>query len=433
MGRCLRRLPHLEPQPDADPGGLLRLFAQRALHPVVLQPAQSDIIRCINRQQVAGKRSGTHIQECPIHGRQTSFTVLRQSPPPVSVSCYGSRRSRFRCRWRSGRLSDSGLYSGRVLRNFKDPLSQILRHGRLFRQRRLLPRGLIHRRGWHLGNRTLFRGSSSPFPERFGSRRFPVQLCCLTTFGNGTVNQLPTGDALLQPLNPGLQGRQIPGEGLITQPQQTQLCVRAAIGAVIKVSGGLLQGGCQINQPDGGDILPQLVQRGAVISAGEQRRAAFRGGPPQQQIPDQRAQFSQYGAYILAATVKLVQLQQSCFCIPVQNLFHQPGRLEISRKAQHLQHSRRIDGAARGSTLIQKAQSIPQCAVRQTAEQFRPVRRQGDALLPGHVCQAGCNILGCDALKGKALAPGQNGGRHLVELRSGQNKHQMFRRLFQNL
>ena len=42
------------------------------------------------------------------------------------------------------------------------------------------------------------------------------------------------------------------------------------------------------------------------------------------------------------------------------------------------------------------------------------------------------NVHGRDPLKRKLLSPGFDGGRYLVQLRSGQNEHQMLRRLLQN-
>ena len=42
------------------------------------------------------------------------------------------------------------------------------------------------------------------------------------------------------------------------------------------------------------------------------------------------------------------------------------------------------------------------------------------------------NVRRKNAFEGKALTPGEDGGRNLVQLGGGQNKHQMLRRLLQN-
>ena len=82
-----------------------------------------------------------------------------------------------------------------------------------------------------------------------------------------------------------------------------------------------------------------------------------------------------------------------------------------------------------GGALIQKAQTVSQSAVRQTAQQLGTVRRQVDVLLTGHIGQPLGDVLGENAFKRVALAPGENGGGHLVQLRGGQNEHEVGRRL----
>ena len=189
----------------------------------------------------------------------------------------------------------------------------------------------------------------------------------------------------------------------------------------------------QVDQPGSGNLPAQPVQRGAVIAAGEQGCPPLRRCTSQQQVPDQRAELTQHRAYILATLVQLVQLQQGALGVPAQNKLHQLGRLQVSRQAQRLQHGPAVHGSAYGGTLVQKAQAVPQSAVRQTAQQLRAIRRQVDLLLSGHIQQPRRDVLRRDALEGKPLAPGEDGGGHLVELRSGQNEHQVLRRLLQNL
>ena len=50
-----------------------------------------------------------------------------------------------------------------------------------------------------------------------------------------------------------------------------------------------------------------------------------------------------------------------------------------------------------------------------------------------HIGQPGSDIAGQNALEGELLTAGLDGSRHFMQLRSGQNKHQMGRRLFQDL
>ena len=190
-----------------------------------------------------------------------------------------------------------------------------------------------------------------------------------------------------------------------------------------------MQGGGQIEKTVGGNILAQLVQRGAVKSAGQQRCTALRGGFSQQQIPGQGRKFTQYSAYILAPGVQLVQQQQRRLGIPVQNVPHELGSLQIACQTQHLQHRPAVHCAACGGALIQKAQTVSQSAVRQTAQQLGTVRRQVDVLLTGHIGQPLGDVSGENAFKRVALAPGENGGGHLVQLRGGQNEHEVGRRL----
>ena len=103
--------------------------------------------------------------------------------------------------------------------------------------------------------------------------------------------------------------------------------------------------------------------------------------------------------------------------------------MQIACQTQHLQHRSAVHCAACGGTLIQKAQAVPQSAVCQTAQQLSTVRRQVDVLLTGHIGQPLGDVLGENAFKRVALAPGENGGGHLVQLRGGQNEHEVGRRL----
>ena len=128
-----------------------------------------------------------------------------------------------------------------------------------------------------------------------------------------------------------------------------------------------------------------------------------------------------------------MELHQRPLGVPPQDLLQQLRRLQIARQAQHLQHGGAVHGAAHGGALVQQAEGVPQGAVRQAAQQLRPVRRQVDPLLPRHVGQPGRDVRRGDPFEGIPLAAGENRGRHLVELRGGQNEHQVLRRLLQDL
>ena len=117
------------------------------------------------------------------------------------------------------------------------------------------------------------------------------------------------GRRVLQPGDPVFQRGKVAAKAFVAQPQETQLRVGAPVSTVIKIGRGLLNGRGQIEKTVGGNVPAKLVQRGAVKPAGQQRRAALRGGFPQQQVTGQGGKLTQYSAYILAPGVQLVQQQ----------------------------------------------------------------------------------------------------------------------------
>ena len=128
-----------------------------------------------------------------------------------------------------------------------------------------------------------------------------------------------------------------------------------------------------------------------------------------------------------------MKLQQRRGYIPVQNILHELRRLHIARQAQHIQNPFGVDGAARRAALVQKAQGITQSAVGQAREKLRRLGQQVQLLLIGHIQQPTGDVAGLDALEGEALAAGEDGGGHLVQLRGGQNENEVGRGLLQNL
>ena len=107
--------------------------------------------------------------------------------------------------------------------------------------------------------------------------------------------------------------------------------------------------------------------------------------------------------------------------------------LQVARQTQRVQHRVPVHLAAGDCALIQQGQGVTQCPIRQPRQQGSALRRQVDGLLLGDVLQAVLDVRWQDALKGESLAPGQDGGRHLVQFGGGQDEHEVFRRLLQNL
>ena len=193
-----------------------------------------------------------------------------------------------------------------------------------------------------------------------------------------------------------------------------------------------MQSGGQKQKPIGGNAASQLVQRCAVKPAGQQGCAALRGSFPQQQVAGQGGKLAQHSPYVLAPGIKLVEQQQRRLRVAIQNVPHQLGGLQITCKSQHFQHGPAVHRAACRGALVQKAQAVPQGAIRQTGEQLRAVGRQVDLLLLGHIGQPPGNVLWQNSLERVTLTPGEDGGRHLVQLRGGQNEHQVGGRFLQN-
>ena len=238
--------------------------------------------------------------------------------------------------------------------------------------------------------------------------------------------------SFLQSGHTGSQGGEITAQALVTQPHQAQLRVGAAVGAERQSRQGVLKPGGNVDQPGRGHSSVEAIHGRCIVAAGEQGRAPLRGSGPDQQIPGQGGEFPQKGTDVLAPLIQLVQQQQGRAGIPGQNMLHHLGSLEVPRQAQHIQHSLLIDLPGAG-TLVQQGQGIPQSPVAEPGEELRRVLRQGHALLRGYIQQAVRDISGLDPLEGEALAPGENGGWHLVELCGGQDENEVSRGLLQYL
>ena len=116
------------------------------------------------------------------------------------------------------------------------------------------------------------------------------------------------GHPLLQPPHPGVQGREVAGEPLVAQAQQTELRVRPAVGAVVEVRGAFLQRRGEVEEALGGLALAEPLQSLGVKAAGEQGGAALGRGLAEEQVPDQGGELPQHGADVLAALIELIEL-----------------------------------------------------------------------------------------------------------------------------
>ena len=239
--------------------------------------------------------------------------------------------------------------------------------------------------------------------------------------------------SVLQRGNAPLQRRGVAAQTLVAQPQETQLRVRPLADAVRQRGGGTLDGIGHKQQAAHGHVRRHIGQTLAVVYAAEQRRAALRRGLHHRHIPAQVAKLAQQGCHVLAAAVQLVKERQRVAALPCQQQPHELQCLGASGQAQRVQHGAGIHRGAGGAALIQQAQRVAQSAVGHPRQQLRSVARQVDGLRLRHPEKLLLHVVGQDPLEGEALAPGQNGGGHLLQLGGGQNEQQVRRRLLHDL
>ena len=179
--------------------------------------------------------------------------------------------------------------------------------------------------------------------------------------------------------------------------------------------------------------MAQAVHEGGVVPAGEQGRAPLGGGHADEEVPGQSGKLPQQGPHVLAPGVEAVEQEQCPLHIPPEDVIHELRCLEGSGEPQHLQYPVPIDSPPRAGTLVQQAQGVPEGPVGQAGQEARRLLRQVHALLLRHEAETALDILGPDALEGEALAPGEDGGRNLVELGGGQDEDEVGRGLLQDL
>ena len=90
-----------------------------------------------------------------------------------------------------------------------------------------------------------------------------------------------------------------------------------------------------------------------------------------------------------------------------------------------------IDGGIPGHTTVQKGDGIPHGAVSQPGQEQGGLGGKTQIFSPGDGEQTVADGGGGNPAEIIPLAPGQDGGRHLVDLGGGQDKQGMFRRLLQ--
>ena len=236
----------------------------------------------------------------------------------------------------------------------------------------------------------------------------------------------------LQALNALGEGGHIAAQGFIAQPQQAKLCLCAGVEAIGQRGAGGLQRVGQIEETGHRLAATQIAECLAVVNAGQQRRCAVTGGLHNGQVAGKVAQLAQQRRHILAAAVQLIKERQRVGGLPRENAAHQLHGLDTAGKTQHIQHGAAVQLTLRHTALVQQAQGIAQRAIGHTGQNLGAVGGQRDLLTLRHRHQLLLNVAGQNALESKALAAGENGGRHLVQLRGGQNEHQMLRRLLQS-
>ena len=240
------------------------------------------------------------------------------------------------------------------------------------------------------------------------------------------------GRRLFQPLQAGVQGREVSAEAFVAELQQAQLRLGAEGAAVAEAGQGLPQNLRHVKQAAARSIRTQGREGLFLIQSRQQSRAALRGRVQDQQVPAQVRQLPQQSGDVLAVPVELVQQQQGFPGVPLQKQFHEPGGLHSPCQAQQVQNSRSAQGPLKAAALVQQAQRVTHGAARHPGQNIRPVRGQVDLLLPGDVAKLTGDVPGQDTLEGIALAAGEDGGRDLMQLRGSQDEHQMLRRLLQD-
>ena len=174
------------------------------------------------------------------------------------------------------------------------------------------------------------------------------------------------------------------------------------------------------------------VQQRVVIVARAQSPPAFRGNGAQEQVPQQAGELPQKRGRVLSLLPEPPEALHGPAAVVPGDVPQQRRDLPVARQPQGAVDRVGVDVGASGA-LVQHTQRVAHPALAEPRQQRRRLVRQAQPLLGGHIAQPVHDDPGVQPLEGVALAAGEDGGRDLLQLRGGQDEHQMLRRLLQNL
>ena len=125
------------------------------------------------------------------------------------------------------------------------------------------------------------------------------------------------------------------------------------------------------------------------------------------------------------------QLGQGAGGVPGGHRLRDPEQIAPVGDARHPADHVFVDVGGDAGAGVQDGQGIPQCAVGQTGDEGGGLVGEGQLFGGGHLGHPARNVLGTDAGEVIPLAPGPDGGGHLLDLGGGQNKDDVGRGFFQ--
>ncbi len=162
------------------------------------------------------------------------------------------------------------------------------------------------------------------------------------------------------------------------------------------------------------------------------QQAAVRLGRGQQKVTVMGNQFLGQAFYIHRFFPQGGHQLQQAVHLPISRGAAERKQIALVGHPGHAAHQLLVHRPAKGGAGVQQAQGIPHRAVPQHGHQPRRTLAEGNALLPGHLQEARLHLFGRDAGKVEALAAGEDGGGHLVQLGGGQDENNVAGRFLQN-
>ena len=231
-------------------------------------------------------------------------------------------------------------------------------------------------------------------------------------------------------------GRRLGGDGLLGlhglgEAEQGQL----QLDPLVAAPGHVLQGHPQ--GPDGPDGFPP-AQGGAFFKV----EGLLVGGDPAQQVPP-AGQGRQHQAAVMGDQLfgealdvhRLLpqgrQLGQGCGGIPGRHRVRHPEQVAAVGDACHLPYHIFVDVGGDAGAGVQDGQRVAQSAVGQPGDEGGGFVGEVQLFGGGHLGHPPRNVLGADAGEVVPLAPGPDGGGHLLDLGGGQDKDDVGGGLFQ--